>query len=221
MSESFRKIPVSELLRRVAAARAAGDWKTAKGEWWASIARAIPRVEFKVDYFVHRKLVPSHRRDDLVQESLKVAARRLVHNLDKLDDEDAFFAAVVTATTFVCKTEGRNYKRDKQRMRSLDATTVGPDGDEVPAGMYGEIADQATASWQAEMDSLELGEALGRALRTLTEKERAAFLGPHVGVSDAELAHHFKTSPNNIQQIRSRTIRKLAQNKELRGLIDP
>jgi RNA polymerase sigma factor (sigma-70 family) len=219
LSDRFRKIPTEKLLQRVAEARAAGEWTTAREEWEACIARARARVVVVVDRYVYvKRWIPERDREDTVQDAL-IRAGRLVNSQDSLS-EDSFFAAVVTVADFQCRDAGRRQMRREQHEKALDEP-ASADPDDQRRRRDSDVGGKATADWHRDSRALDAADALERALSQLGEKERAVVLGPKLGVSDEELAERFETSVNNVQQIRSRAHRKLRQNKELRGLIDP
>lgn len=219
VSDEFRKIPTAKLLQRVAEARDAGELDRVRGEWWACIARARARVEFQVDKAIHvKRLFPASERDDVVQKALERGARRLIQTLDDLS-EGAFFAAMIKVAIFTCQDEGRAHvARDKHRGRSLDEAVGDEDGQTLQDHL---TEKQARREWDEVTTAGEYGEVIKRALGELSERERFVILAWQGGISDDGVAEHLQTSPNNVQQIRSRTLRKLSKNTELRGLIEP
>jgi RNA polymerase sigma factor (sigma-70 family) len=220
VSDQFRKIPTDKLLRRVAEARAAGDWTAARSEWEACIARARERVVFVVDKYVYvKRWIPQSDHEDTVQDALIRAGKALVENMDSLG-EDAFFAAVVQVAKYQCMDDARKHMRREQHEKALDEP-VSSDAAEQRGRHDDAITAQATSDWQRDLRAVEVREALNRALSKLSEKERVIVTAKHLGLTDEELAERFETSVNNVQQLRSRALRKLRENKELRGLIDP
>ena len=145
MSEEFRKIPTETLLRRVDAARAQGDWTTARREWEACIARARNRVVVVVDRYVYAKRwIVEADHEDTVQDALIRAGRSLVHSLESLS-EDSFFAAVVTvadnglAYTSVAELAGREWSGRalgvQNTLQNLTAVLTAP----VLAAVIGDV----------------------------------------------------------------------------------
>lgn len=219
LSDQYRQIPTDKLLRRVAAARAAGDWTTARGEWEACIARAMQRVGYVVERYVAKGWIPPDEREDTVHDALMRGAKALVENLDSLS-EDAFFAGMVQVAKYQCMDAGRKHMRREQHEQQLDERDES-DSDGRKGRHDDAVREQATADWHRDVRAGEIQDVLARALAQLTERERKVVMSQRLGITDEELADEFETSTNNVQQIRSRALKKLRTNKELRGLIDP
>ena len=219
-TDEFRMVPTGKLLARVARARDAGDWRDAAPEWWACIARAKARVVYVVEGRALRGLIPRSRVDDLVQETLIRGARRLVVNLADLS-EDAFFAAMVMVAKRECQTEGQKHKAAKGTTTSLDQPSGRSDDDDPAFDQL--TAKEAARAWELGNRHRELAQAFDRLIPQLRdERARAILTADRVGgVSDDDLADQLGITKPNLQQIRSRALRELAQNQELRGLIDP
>ena len=214
MSDQYRKLPTETLLRRVASARAAGDWTAARGEWEACIARARERVVNVVETYVAKGWIPRDMKEDVVQEALIRGARRLVRNLDSLAP-DAFFAAMVRVAEFQCRDEGRRVMRREQHERSLDE----PAGwsDDESAGRYDAALNrEATSGWERAEDARDADRLFDELVPQLKNaRARRIILMQRLGIKDAQIAAELDISVANVHTIRSRAL------KELRGLIDP
>jgi RNA polymerase sigma factor (sigma-70 family) len=217
LSDPYRTLPTQTLLRRVAVARARGDWTQARPEWHACIARAKPRVEAIVDIQVARALVPSAERDDVVQEALNRVARRLVHSLDKLT-EDSFLSSVVTATKLQCIDHHRRRKvATRGEAGSLDERAGWAEGESDRGRFDKAVAEQSTLEARREEEQIEAERAIADAIPRLNDpRARAILMADRVGsIPDDELARQLGVSTTNLYKIRSRAL------VELRGLIEP
>lgn len=211
LSDPYRAMRTETLLRRVALARARGDWRSARAEWEACVARARVRVASVVD----RHYEGDDDHEDVVQEALVRGGRSLVENLDDLG-EPAFFAAMVQCAKYQCLDSNRSYRaRKRHEAGSLDAG--GRSDDETAAGRQdrltaGEALERARRDEEARDASRRIDEALPR-LRD--PRARRIITYDRLGsLPDSQLAEAIGTSVANVQQIRSRAL------KELRGLIE-
>ena len=213
MNDPNHRLSVNFLLGRVAAARRQGNVRLAADEWNACIARAKPRVESVVDYWVHRKLVASADRDDIVQAALIRGGRRLLENLDALE-ERAFMKAMATCAEYTCMDHGRKHKRKLQREVSADAVATTGDGDAIDRYDYF-FSSVAEDVWARGAEIREAEERLDKAISKLTnERQKKLLVLQRLGHSDEIIAELLGVTVTNLYQIRSRTLR------ELRGLID-
>lgn len=214
MNDAYRQLPTRLLLQRVAAARRAGDWRAARGEWEACITRAKARVEVVVDIYVARGWIPPDDREDVVQDALGRAGRALVKNLDTLV-EGTFFSAMITCAHFQCRDEARKIMRRQRHEASLDETFgIGDDGDEVGRfdRAFGELAEQ---TWRRGGEIRDADRRVEAAIdRLRDDRTKKLFTLQRLGMKDAMIAEELGVSMANLYQIRSRGLR------ELRGLID-
>jgi RNA polymerase sigma factor (sigma-70 family) len=213
MHDAYRHISTERLLRRVAEARAAGDWSTARGEWEACVMRARERVANVVDRYVAKGWIAGADHDDVVQEALVRGGRTLVHNLERLT-EASFFAAMVRCADFQCRDDGRKLLRRRRHERSLDEP-AGWSGDE-PVGRYArEEAREARAAWEREAEQQDFDRRLGDAVARLRdERARRLLTLQRLGADDASIAQELGISVPYVHTMRYRAL------KELRGLID-
>jgi RNA polymerase sigma factor (sigma-70 family) len=196
--DAFRHVPVSTLLKQVAHARAAGDWRTARPQWEACIARAKPRVEMVVDRYVAKGWIRPADRDDVVQNALIRAHRKLVENLDSLE-EHVFFAAVIKAADFQCRDDARKDLKRRQRSAHEDAAE----------------AAESRQRWDREEEIRAANELVDDLMRRLPNDRQRRFVAlQRLGTSDADIAADLGVTMDNLYQIRSRTL------KALGGLID-
>ncbi len=91
------------LLRRVAAARAAGEVETAAGNWETCVIRATARVRAVVGAYRTSRgdPIPPADRDFVVNDALARACRRMIHTLEKLN-ETSFLAAMAGCAENAC-----------------------------------------------------------------------------------------------------------------------
>jgi DNA-directed RNA polymerase specialized sigma24 family protein len=213
MNDPYRKLPLRLLLQRVAKARRDGDWRAARGEWEACVIRMRPRVELVVDDYVRRGLVPSSERDPLVWMAIERATRRLVENLEVLE-EKTFIAAVATCADFTCRDAGRKHARKVRREVSIDATGTSADGDGF--NYFDSLLKDVTEQlWLRGGEIREADERIDKAIARLgNERAKKLFTLQRLGIPDAEIARQLGVEIGNLYQIRSRSLR------ELRGLID-
>ena len=220
MTDSFRNRPTSQLLARIAQARECDDLASVKDELWACVARGRERVENVVDHAIAKGMFPKADRRDVVQKTLIRAFRRLPHTLDDLDKEGVFFASMITVAKKQCLDEQRAFITRDRREKSVDTPAGWSDTDD-PVGRYDKAtAKQAGESHDDAEHARDVHEVLQRALEDLKERERKVVVAYMAGADDAVLAEEFGISVNGVQAIRSRTFKKLAKNKELRGLND-
>jgi RNA polymerase sigma factor (sigma-70 family) len=214
VSDPLRTIPTRTLLRRVAQARADGDWRAARGEWHACIARARERVVIVVDRHVAKGWIPSAERDDVVQEALLRGARALVENLDSFD-EGAFFAGMVQCAKYQALDAARTHMRRERREKPLagGATESDPEGE---SGRHVAAANRAAEEhWRREAEIRTAGQTLDELIPRLRDARAHTLLTlQRLGVPDREIAERLGVSLANVHTIRSRALR------ELRGLID-
>lgn len=213
MPDSFRTTPTRVLLGRVAAARAAGDWTTARAEWEACVVRARERVVVVVDRYVARGWIRPSDAEDTVQDALLRAMRRLVETLDSLD-EGAFYAGVATCAGFQCQDAARRQMKHEMKEKSLDAASWGEDGEARGRyeGAFGRAASEAWEREQAALDATSDLDALCARLRD--ERARKIFMLKRLGQEDPRIAEELGISVANVHTIRSRALR------EMKGMID-
>ncbi len=91
------------LLRRVAAARAAGDVESVRGDWETCVIRATARVRTVVAVYRTSRgdRIGADDRDIVVNDALERACRRMIHTLDKLN-ETSFMAAMAGCAENAC-----------------------------------------------------------------------------------------------------------------------
>lgn len=113
------------LLRRVAAARTAGDVEAARAEWVDCVVRATARVRAVVAAYraPHGDRIPPEDREVVVNDALERACRRMIHTLDKLT-EISFMAAMAGCAENACKDYIRATGAVRKRLaHSLDDAT--------------------------------------------------------------------------------------------------
>ena len=211
MSDSFRKIRTDMLLRRVALARARGNWREAQGEWEACIARARERVEVVVSRHSW-----GNDADLVVQLALNRGAEKLVENLDRLD-ENTFFAGMVRAAKFQCLDTLRAEKaRRDHEGGSLDASADWKSGDHSGPGVYDkQIARDAEEDARRREEILAASALCDELIPQLRDDRAQKLLTmQRLGLKDPQIAEELGVQVGNLHQIRSRAL------KELRGLIE-
>jgi len=214
VSDPYRQIPTEKLLRRVADARAAGDWTTARGEWEACIARARERVVNVVDRYVRKRWIPEADHEDVVQEALVRGSRALVKNLETLT-EPTFFAAMITCAHRQCQDDGRKVLRRRKHEKSLDEPAGWSEEEPMPR-YWREEARDAQRSYERGAGQRDLQHTLDDAIaRVKNERWRKLLTLQRLGVEDAQIAEELGISIANVHTSRHRAF------KELRGLIDP
>lgn len=203
------------LLQRVAVARAAGDWRAARGEWEACITRARERVENVVDGYVVKGWIPRDESEDVVQDTLIRAGRRLVETLDRLD-ENAFFASMVRAADFQCRDEGRKQMRRQMKEKPLDQPSSRGDDGDATGRFAADEARQAEEQWLRDAEVRQAGKDVDDLIPRLRDPRAQKILTlQRLGHKDPAIAEELGLSMVNLYKIRSRAL------MELRGLIDP
>jgi RNA polymerase sigma factor (sigma-70 family) len=212
VSDRYRKLSTDLLLRRVAVARAAGDWTAARGEWEACVARARERVENVVRARYH-----GEDADAVVQEALLRGSTKLVENLDRLD-ANTFFAAMVKVAWYQSQDSWRAEKAHRENVAGSLDQPAGNDPEDDAPGRFAKL--QAREAHERARRGEEVADAARRvdeAIARLTDP-RARKILTHDrlgGRTDAQIAEELGISVANVQTIRSRSLKKL------RGLIEP
>jgi RNA polymerase sigma factor (sigma-70 family) len=212
VSDRYRKLSTDLLLRRVAAARAAGDWTAARGEWEACITRARERVENVV-----RGRYGGEDREAVVQEALLRGSTKLIENLDRLD-ENAFFAAMVRVAYFQAHDSWRSEAAYRVHVAgSLDQPAANNPDDDAPGRFAKQEAREAhERAWRDE-EATDAARRIQEAIEKLPDPRARKILTYDRlgGRTDAQIAEELGISVANVQTIRSRSL------KRLRGLIEP
>lgn len=196
--DELRNVAVPELLRRIRAARAAGEPWRADRETEALIARSLPRVRNVVASFrlPHDASVAIRHddREDVAQD----AARRAFAMLDRFrgGSEGEWYAAVITCARFTC--------RDHLRAELAAERRLAGRLEDEPRFAH----DLATLAERQALDAdaaHEAADALARALQDLPNPNQRRTIELTLdGWSTAEIATELGTSVDNVHQLRSR-----------------
>jgi RNA polymerase sigma factor (sigma-70 family) len=204
----LRHLAVPELLRRIRAARAAGEPWNARTETDALIARSLPRVRNVVGAF----RLPEHPdatvrapdRDDVVQDALRRAFKMLAGFRGTSEGE--WYAAVVTCARFTCRDHLRAELAAERHLAGRIEDEVGEDRPRFDA-------DFARISERDALDAdsgREAADWLAHALATLPNpNQRRAVELTRDGWSTGEIAAQLQTSVDNVHQLRSRAFAQL------------
>jgi RNA polymerase sigma factor (sigma-70 family) len=204
----LRDLAIPELLRRIRAARAAGEPWRASDETDVLLARSVPRVRNVVGAF----RLPEHPnvtirppdRDDVGQDAL----RRAFMMLDTFrgSTEGEWYAAVVTCARFTC----RDHLRAEM---TADRHLAGRIEDESQEGLPRFDADFARISEHEALDadaSREAADWLASAIKTLPNpNQRRVVELTRDGWSTDDIAAELETSVDNVHQLRSRAFAQL------------
>jgi RNA polymerase sigma factor (sigma-70 family) len=204
----LRDLAIPELLRRIRAARQAGEpWKATK-ETDVLIARSMPRVRNVVGAFrlpEHPEVAVRHPdRDDVVQDAL----RRAFMMLDRFRGatEGEWYAAVVTCARFTC----RDHLRAEM---TAERHLAGRIEDESAEGLPRFDADLARISEHYAVDAESAREAadwLANAIRSIPNpNQRRVVELTRDGWSTDDIAGELDTSVDNVHQLRSRAFSHL------------
>jgi RNA polymerase sigma factor (sigma-70 family) len=211
----LRKRSIDSLLKDVATARRAGDVERARPQWEACVIRATARVETAVKGFrtLHGDRVATHDRDDVVNDALERACRRMIHTLDKLN-ELSFRAAMAACAENACRD---HFRRLGSYQKGLAGSLDAPAYDEGDAGRYDDALHRAAERRQDNDDAaFEAADRLERAVRDLPPSNRTTALGMRrLGLEYDEIAEELGTSRDNAYQLVCRAI------KDLRKLMEP
>jgi RNA polymerase sigma factor (sigma-70 family) len=208
----LRHVSVPELLRRIRAARLAGEPWGAQAETEALIARSLPRVRNVVGAFRLREhpdvAVRGPDREDVVQDALRRAFKMLAGFRGTSEGE--WFAAVVTCARFTC--------RDHLRAElAAERHLAGRIEDEVAEGLHRFDSDLARLSEHEALDAdagREAADWLQHAVAALPNpNQRRTVELTRDGWSTDEIAAQLETSVDNVHQLRSRAFAQLRKDR--------
>ena len=194
------------LLRRVAAARAAGDVGAAAREWETCVIRATARVRVTVAAYraKHGDPIPAADRDIVVNDALERACRRMIHTLDKLN-ETSFMAAMAGCAENACHD---HIRRIGAVRRGLGPSLDDPDRPEPLREALERAADDEAAFEAAHRVASALERMENGARRRAVELREE-------GYEYSEIAGTLGVSVGNAYQLVSRGKR------DLRDLMEP
>jgi RNA polymerase sigma factor (sigma-70 family) len=211
----FQSFSIESLLRRVAAARRAGDVTEAQPEWEACIFRATPRVRQAVKLYrtARGDRIPAQDHDEVVYEALERACRRMSHTLETLD-EQTFKAAMVGCARNACKDY---FRRLGQHAKGIAGSIDQAAFDEGGTGRFD--ADIARASDFRLADDEAAFEAADRLNRAKSQMKHATRLRAielrEAGLEYEEVAAALDVTVPNAYQLYCRGL------KDLHGLMEP
>lgn len=205
----FHTRTIDSLLKDVAKARRAGDVESARPEWEACVIRAIPRVSAAVAGFrtSNGDRVASADREDVVNDALDRACRRMIHTLDGLN-EASFRAAMAGCGENACRDHFRRLGRYERGLAgSLDA----PAHEDGGGSRYDdELYRDAEIRRLDDDAAFEAADRLDRAMdRMAPSNRRKALAMRRLGLEYEEIADELGTSRDNAYQLVCRAIKDL------------
>jgi RNA polymerase sigma factor (sigma-70 family) len=212
-----------ELLSEALAGRS-GRVAPERGEaaWGMLVAKNRSRVRIWVKAFRHPDApsvrIPESDVEDVAQAVWKRATERLYERF-RGADVNTFRSALRSVTDFQCKDACRKRLRgDKRRAGSLDESAFDEGEETCDRGRYdGDLAKRAAQEQEISESTSSRQEALHRAIGRLgSELQQLVLRDTIEGLSSKEIAERRHLSVSAVDQHRSRGMRKLAQDDDLR-----
>src|SRR3954454_6957437 len=190
----FRTRSIDSLLQDGARARRAGDAERARPQWEACVIRATARVEAAVKNFRTGSgdHVPVQDRDDVVNDALERACRRMLHTLDKLN-QLSFRAAMAGCAENACRDY---FRRLGAYQKGLAGSLDAPAYDDGGAGRYDQDLYRDAEIRRLDDDAaFEAADRLDRAMRGMPASNRSKALGMRrLGLEYEEIAEELDVS---------------------------
>jgi RNA polymerase sigma factor (sigma-70 family) len=206
----------TELVRLVAKGHdsdATDEKRQAAAAWQELVVRNFDRVHALVAVWRHPSVpdvrIPIDERDDVVQKAFARILEGLFRNFEG-GTIPKFVAALTTCVDFACRDHARKSMREEMRSAgSIDETAPKLESDEV--GRFDrELAELGKRIEEGRFDArLEL-EAVAKAIDELpNEDQRAVIRLTWEGHSSKDIAARLGHSVANVDQLRSRGLRRL------------
>lgn len=194
------------LLRRVAAARAAGDVEAARGDWETCVIRATARVRIVVAAYrtTFGDPIPANDRDIVVNDAMERACRRMINTFEKFN-ETSFMAGMAGCAENACHD---HIRRIGAVQRGLAGSLDDPDRPEPLAAALARAEDDERAFEAAHRVASALERMENGARRRAVELREE-------GYEYSEIADTMSVSVANAYQLVSRGKR------DLRDLMEP